>query len=124
MFIWILSPPNIQVEAAYINFIEKTNTQLPDPQNDSEHFESVKTYKVHSHSKTCWKYNKNECCFSYGRFFTEKTIIAKPFDSEIGKDKKQEILTWRNAVLGKVKDYIDDNLNPSKVNVVDPTKDF
>ena len=124
MFIWILSPPNIQVEAAYINFIEKTNTQLPDPQNDSEHFELVKTYKVHSHSKTCWKYNKNECCFSYGRFFTEKTIIAKPFDSEIGKDKKQEILTWRNAVLGKVKDYIDDNLNPSKVNVVDPTKDF
>ena len=68
-------------------------------------------------------YNKNECRFSYGRFFTEKTIIAKPFDSEISKDKKQEILTWRNAVLGKVKDYIDDNLNPSKVNVVDPTKD-
>ena len=26
-------------------------------------------------------------------------------------------------MLGKVKDYIDDNLNPSKVNVVDPTKD-
>ena len=123
MFIWILNPPNIQDEAAYISFIEKTNAQLPDPQNDSEHFELVKTYEVHSHSKTCWKYNKNECRFSYGRFFTEKTIIAKPVDSQISKDKKQEILTWKKAVLGKVKNYIDDNLNPSKVNLVDPTKD-
>ena len=26
-------------------------------------------------------------------------------------------------MLGKVKNYIDDNLNPSKVNLVDPTKD-
>ena len=26
-------------------------------------------------------------------------------------------------MLGKVKNHIDDNLNPSKVNVVDPTKD-
>ena len=68
-------------------------------------------------------YNKNECRFSYGRFFTEKTIIAKPVDSQISKDKKQEILTWKKAVLGKVKNYIDDNLNPSKVNLVDPTKD-
>ena len=66
---------------------------------------------------------QQECCFSYGRFFTEKTIIAKPVDSEISKDKKQEILIWRKAVLGKVKNYIDDNLNPAKVNVVDPTKD-
>ena len=122
-FIWILNPPNIQDEAAYISFIEKTNAQLPDPQNDSEHFELVKTYEVHSHSKTCWKYNKNECRFSYGRFFTEKTIIAKPVDSQISKDKKQEILTWKKAVLGKVKNYTDDNLNPSKVNLVDPTKD-
>ena len=89
-FIWILSPPNIRDETAYINFIEKTiNAQLPYPQNNSELFELVKTHQVHSHSRTCWKYNKNECRFSYGRFFTEKTIIAKPFDSEIGKDKKQ-----------------------------------
>ena len=53
---------------------------MPDPQNDSELFELVKTYQVHAH-------------------------------------------IWRKAVLGKVKNYIDDNLNPAKVNVVDPTKD-
>ena len=53
---------------------------MPDPQNDSELFELVKTYQVHAH-------------------------------------------IWRKVVLGKVKNYIDDNLNPAKVNVVDPTKD-
>ena len=89
-FIWILDPPNIQDEVAYISFIERTiNAQLPDPQNDSELFELVKTYQVHAHSRTCWKYNKYECCFSHGRFFTEKTIIAKPVDSEISKDKNK-----------------------------------
>ena len=36
---------------------------------------------------------------------------------------KQEILARRKAELGKVKNHIDGNLNPSKVNVVDPTKD-
>ena len=50
-----------------------------------------------------------------------KKIIAKPVDSELSKDKKQEILTCRNAGLRQVKNYIDDN--PAKVNVVDPTKD-
>ena len=61
-FIWIVNPPNIQDEDGYISFIEKTiNAHLPDPQNDSELFELVKTYQVHAHSRTCWKYNKNEC---------------------------------------------------------------
>ena len=45
-FIWILNPPNIQDEAAYISLIEKTiNAQLPDPQNDSELFELVRLTK-------------------------------------------------------------------------------
>ena len=79
-------------EAAYIKFSEQTiNAQLPDPLNDPELFELVKTYQVHAHSRTCWKYIKNECRFSYGRFVTEKTIIAKPFDSELTSDEKKEV---------------------------------
>ena len=93
-FIWIFYAPNIVNEAAYIQFIEKTiNTQLPDHLNDQEHFELVKTYQVHIHSRTCWKYNKNECRFSYGCYFTEKTIIAKPLDSKFSNEEKQEIVT-------------------------------
>ena len=59
-FIWIPNAPNIKNEAAYVKFIEQTiNAQLPDPLNDPDLFELVKTYQVHAHSKTCWKYNKN-----------------------------------------------------------------
>ena len=91
--------------------------------NDSELFELVKTYQVHSNSGNCWKYNKDECRFSYGRYFTEKTIIAKPLDSKFNNDEKQEVLAWRNTLLRQVKNYIDNNLNLAKVNVIDPTKD-
>ena len=38
-------------------------------------------------------------------------------------DKKQEVLTWRNTLLGQTKSYIDNNLNPAKINVIDPTED-
>ena len=66
-FIWIFNAPNIQNEADYIEFIEKTiNAQLPNHLNNPELFELVKTYQVHAHPRTYWKYNKNECCFSYG----------------------------------------------------------
>ena len=64
-FIWIFNAPNIQNEADYIDFIEKTiNAQLPNHLNDPELLELFKTYEVHVHSRTCWKYNKNECGFS------------------------------------------------------------
>ena len=88
-FIWIFNAPNIENEAVYIKFIEKTiNAQLPDHLNDPDLFKLVK-----SHSRTCWKYRKNECRFSYGRYFTEETIIAKPLDYKFRNEKKQGILT-------------------------------
>ena len=66
-FIWIFNAPNTENEAAYKEFIEKrVNAQLPNHLNDPELFELVKTYQVHAHPETCWKYNKNECHFSYG----------------------------------------------------------
>ena len=55
-FIWIFDRPNIQKEAAYIEFIEKTTYRhLEDHLNDPELFELVKTCQVHVHSSTCWK---------------------------------------------------------------------
>ena len=91
--------------------------------NDLELSELIKTYQVHIHFKTCWKYNKNERRFSCGRYFMEKTIIAKPLDSKFSNEERQEILTWRNTLLSQVKSYIDNNLYHGKVNVIDPTKD-
>ena len=77
-------------EAAYIEFIEKTkNAQLPDDMNDPWLFDLVKTYQVHALFRTCWKLDMNECCFSYGSYFTEKTIIVKPFYSKFKDDEKK-----------------------------------
>ena len=59
----------------------------------------------------------------YRRYFAEKTIIAKPLDSLFNYNEKKEVLTWRNSLLKQVKSYIDNNLNPAKVNVIDLTKD-
>ena len=43
--LWVLSTPNIENEAAYIEFIEDTkNAQLPDHFNNLELFELIKTY--------------------------------------------------------------------------------
>ena len=108
--------------SVYIEFIEKKNSQLPDNLDDPELFELVKNYQAHAHFRTCWKYNKNECRFSYGQCFTQKTIIAKPLDSKFKDDEKKEVLTWRNMLLRQVKSFIDNNLNPAKVNVTNPTK--
>ena len=38
-------------------------------------------------------------------------------------DEKLEVLTWKNTLLSQVKSYINNNLNHTKVNVVDQTKD-
>ena len=119
----IFNAPNTQNETAYIAFIEKAiDTQFPDHLKYPEIFELVKTYQADARSGTCWKYSKNECRFSYGRYFTEKTIIAKPIDSSLSNDEKGEVLSWRNTLLKQVKSYNDNNLNPAKVNVIDSTK--
>ena len=123
-FIWIFNAPNIQTETAYIEFIEKViNAQLPDHLEDPELFKLVKTDQVHSHSRTYWKYDKNECRFPYGLNFTEKTIIAKSLDFKLSNDEKEEVLTRRKRSLKQVKIYIDNNLNPANENIIDPTKD-
>lgn len=89
LFIWIFNPANIENGAVCIRFTEKKITgQLPYHLNDPELFESANTYQVYSHSRTGGKCNKNQCCFSHDRRFTEQTIITKPFDSKLMKMMK------------------------------------
>ena len=79
----------IQTETPYIEFIEKIIKKLEkirekllsDHLKDLEPLKLVKTYQVHTHSRSWWKHKKNEYPLSYGRYFTKKTIIAKPLDS-------------------------------------------
>ena len=101
--------PNIEDEAAYIEFTEKgvNKCTIANHMNDPELFELVKTCQVDAHSKGSWKSNLSEYCFSNGQYFTEKTVIAKPLDSKFCIHKKQ------NALLRQVKSYIDNNLKPA-----------
>ena len=69
-----------------------------------------------------WKYIKIEYQSSYGRCFTEETVIAKPLNSKFSDDKNKEVLTCRNTLKKQVNNNVDNNLNPSKVNEIDPTK--
>ena len=99
---------------------------LPDPENEPELFELVKLYQIKSLSRTCWKYiyiKKNEFRFSYGRFFSDRTIILKPLDPSLDPLERNEVLDSHKSLLEKVKKYIDAGLNPVKVNVIDLQKE-
>ena len=67
---------------------------------------------------------KNKCRFSHGRFFSDRTIISKPLDPSLDPEGKNEILGSRKNFLEKVKKYIDEELDPAKVNVIDPETEY
>ena len=101
-FIWILNAPKIGNETEYIAFTEKKSisAHLPDPVEQPELFELVKLYQIHSHARTSWKYKKNKCRFSSGRFFTDRTIISKPLNSDIPQDERDKIMSWQINIRG------------------------
>ena len=101
-FIWILNAPKIGNETEYIAFTEKKSisAHLLDPVEQPELFELVKLYQIHSHAWTSWKYKKNKCRFSSGRFFTDRTIISKPLNSDIPQDERDKIMSWQINIRG------------------------
>ena len=60
--------------------------------------------------------------FSYGRFFSDRTIISKPLDPSLNPEDRNEILDSRRSLVEKVKKNTDVELHPTKVNVIDPKK--
>ena len=89
---------------------------LPNETDEPELHELVKTYQRHNHSKTCRKYKNVPCRFNFGQFFTKRTIIAEPLDETMDEERKNNILDRRKEILSKVKQKIDEVLNPSKEN--------
>ena len=51
--------------------------------------------------------------FQVWAFFTDKTIIAIPLQHTLNQVDKFGILSKRNNILGQVKRYIDNNLDPN-----------
>ena len=61
-FIWIFNVPNIKDEEEFIDFMERTiNAKLPDYETKPGILKLVKSYQIHCHYRTCWKYKKCEC---------------------------------------------------------------
>ena len=99
----------------YADFISKhIQAFSPEASEDEELFHLVDTYQRHSHSRTRRKYKNFPCRFHSGHFFSTKTIIAEPLPNDMDETVKSEHLRKRETLLMKVKEYIDECLNPSK----------
>ena len=61
--------------------------------------------------------------FIFGSYFTDHTIIARPLEATLSCAKKREILSERSRVLKLVSEYINNQLNRSKHNINDHTKE-
>ena len=64
-----------------------------------------------------------KCRFSYGRFFSDRSIISRPLDLSLHPEERHKKLDSRKSLLEKVKKYIDEKLNLAKANVMDPEKE-
>ena len=117
--IWTADCPKLTCDTkyAYVEFIdEHVQANLPSEKDEPELHELVKTYQRHNHSKTCRKYRNIPCRFNFGQFFTKRTIIAEPLDENMDEEIKNNVLNRRKEILSKVKQKIDEVLNPSKEN--------
>ena len=98
---------------AYIDYIDQhVQAYLPDKETDPQLYDLVKTYQIHNHSKTCRKYKNFTCRFNFGHLFTDKTIVAELLAENMDEEIKSSILAKRQEILSKVKQKIDDVLNP------------
>ena len=121
--VWIEGAPILTHENLdeYRDFVDRVvKCDLPEDK-ESELYKLVTTYQVHRHSKSCRKYKNQQCRYHFGRFFTERTIIAKPIDPSVSN--RDEILKERKTILSPVKEYIDNHFDPRYNNILDPLKD-
>ena len=111
--VWVIGAPILSTtsEDEYVAFIDNIiKCKLPNPQERPQLFELVRTYQKHSHSKSCRKYKNMECRYSFGKYFTDHTIIAHPLADKLSVEQKVSILQQRKIVLSPFKKYIDIHL--------------
>ena len=78
-FIWILNPPKHSEETlgTHIEFIDNAiHANLLTPDDDPFLYELVNQYQTQKHSESCRKYKNKLCRSGFGKFLTEKIIIA------------------------------------------------
>ena len=105
-------------------FVDPTvHAFLPDRNENPELYNLLKLYQLHRLSRTCRKYKNESCWFKFGKFFSKETIVAEPLPENMPEEIKVLVLRKRNEILYKVRDFINNFLNPSKKNFYDSTRD-
>ena len=94
-FLWLLIAPVLS-EDTIDHFKEWVDSiisaRLPDPTKNSKLFEFVKMYQLYRDSKTWRKYKNRSCRFNFVRYFTKKTITAKPLPLYLRDHKKADTM--------------------------------
>ena len=87
-------------EDTVINFIDN----FISVSSDTNLKEIVKEVQTHHHTKTCRKRSSSSCRFSYPRFPSEKTIIAKPLRREdfLSEESFKEKIKMHELIMQKV----------------------
>ena len=104
--VWVIGAPILSTtsEDEYVPFIDNIiKCELPNPQERPRLFELVQTYQTHSHSKSCGKYKNMEYRYSFGKYFTDHTVIAHPLSDKLLVEEKALILQQRELKLSTVK---------------------
>ncbi|XP_066921397.1 uncharacterized protein [Clytia hemisphaerica] len=122
--LWAKDVPKLEDgKEKYIDHIDSViSANVPDREESPELWNLVTKYQIHSHSRTCSKYRKNECRFKFGKLFCKRTILSEPLPEGLPETEKHDILVARNNVIQTVQEYIDTNLHPKKINILDPDK--
>ena len=124
-FLWVLNAPVLDKNNvdSYVRFVDTiVKAYVPDINENAELHSLITTYQIHSHSKSCRKYKNQNCRYHFGRFFTDRTIISLPLSDELTKEEKVTRLEQREILLNKVTEYINENLDPKKRNILHPDK--
>ena len=98
-FLWIPPALNETSINEYVDFLDSVVCgNLPSEQEDFHLYQLVKIFQICPHSKTGRKYKNMKCRFKFGRFFTEKEIVAKPLQNMLSQVEKLEILNKRSNI--------------------------
>ena len=108
---------NVNDVDEYISLVDKiVHVYLSNKNKNPDLHELVKLYQLHRHSKTCRLYRNDSCRFHFGKLFSNQTIVAKPLSSDMPGNMKHSVLSKRKDILSKVKEYINNHLNPASEN--------
>ena len=106
----------------YISFVDKiVHAYISEKSKYPQLYNKLR--QGHRHSKTCRKYKDQICRFNVGKSVTSPTNVAEPLPENMPEKEKILLLQKQSDILKKVKYYINNYVNPFKVNFFELSRD-